>query len=189
MLANLVIGCCQNERECGTQLCVLQWQYLWVKPDSWPSMPLEVYVHLYFNLEGMAYGCSMATYFHNLAEFGILSFSGRKLTSKKLSMWSNFFYKTRIFCSMGSLMIPQCWFLMSNFFSIRDVVFQVYELSAKIPLPLLICSLSTLCLDPNLQQRDGGISRMGRVTILWILFVNSSGMVGRHYINIRYHYY
>lgn len=64
------------------------------------------------------------------------------------------------------------------FFSIRDVVSQVYEFSAKIPFPLLICSVSTLCSDPSLQQRDGGISRMGRVTLLRILFLSCSGMVG-----------
>lgn len=142
------------------------------------DQPSKVHVHSDFNLKGMAYRCSMTTYFHNLAESGILSFSGRKLTPKKLSMWSNFFYETRNFCSAGNLMIPQSWFLWGCFFSRRDVVSQVYGFSARIPFPLLICSLSTLCLDPNLQQRDGGISRMGRVTLLWILFLSCSGMVG-----------
>lgn len=98
MLAYLVIGYFRSGRECGTQLCcVLYWQYLWVKPDSqtsitslWKYVPICTLTwkeRLVFDL----WVFHSKIHFHDLAELGILFFSGRILTPKKLSMWSNFF--------------------------------------------------------------------------------------------------
>lgn len=101
-------------------------------------------------------------------------------------MTKAFFYKTKVLCSMGSLMIPQFW----GFFSVRDAVSQVYEFSAKILLPLLISFLlSASCLlgsQPPAERwrhfKDGqGNTFMNIICkLLWD---------GRHYINIRCYYY
>lgn len=105
-------------------------------------------------------------------------FQWQKINSQEAFYVIKLFLQDQNLLFYGEFNDSTVLFFCGIFFSIRDVVFQVYEFSAKILLPLLLCSLSTLCLDSNLQQRDGGISRMGRVTLLWILFVNCSGMVG-----------
>lgn len=76
------------------------------------------------------------------------------------------------------------------FFSVRDAVSQVYEFSAKILLPLLIAFLpSASCLlgsQPPAERwrpfKDGQSNAFMNIIckLLWD---------GRHYINIRCHYY
>lgn len=52
----------------------------------------------------------------HLAEFGILSFIGRKLTPKKLSMSSNFFLQDQNLLFYGEFSDSTVWFLVGYFF-------------------------------------------------------------------------